>query len=450
MSRWYENTVFYHMYPLGMVGAEKINSASVESHGFSGLERWIPHIKELGCGAVYIGPLFQSMSHGYDTKDYSHVDYRLGSDEGFKSFVEECHKSGIKVVVDGVFNHTGREFPAFQDIRKNRENSRYRDWYQNVDFYGNTHFNDGFSYGAWRNYYELPALNLRNQEVREYLYDIIRGWIRNFNIDGIRFDCADCLDFEFIKETRRITSQEKQDFWLMGEVIHGDYSRWANGEMMHSVTNYELYKGLYSGHNDFNYFEIAHTVKRQSDENGGIYRHISLYNFVDNHDVDRIASTLNEKRHILPVHILLYTLPGVPSIYYGGEWRIEGRKINGSDDGLRPALDLEEMTSAFGRDDFLETIKRLGKIRKENLVFAEGNYKELCLTNRQYAFARISADAAAVVAVNNDTNRSHMRIPVPVACTEAAELLSGKTVKLESGFLEIELEASSGMIFKLL
>ena len=128
----------------------------------------------------------------------------------------------------------------------------------------------------------------------------------------------------------------------MGEVIHGDYSRWVNGDTLHSVTNYALHKALYSGHNDHNYFEIAHTIRRQFEENGGIYRGRILYSFVDNHDVSRIVNKLNDRRHLKPVYTLLYTLPGLPSVYYGSEWGIPGRKEEG-DPALRPAIDLEEI-----------------------------------------------------------------------------------------------------------
>lgn len=233
---------------------------------------WIDHMKDLGVTAVYIGPLFESTTHGYDTKDYKKVDRRLGDNEDFKDFVKKCHEAGIRVVVDGVFNHTGREFFAFQDIQKNREHSPYVNWYKGVNFGWNSPYNDGFGYEAWRNCFELVNLNLYEQAVRDYLFDVIHFWIQEFDIDGIRLDCADCLTFDFMKEMRWRTSQEKEDFWLMGEVIHGDYARWANDDVLHSVTNYELHKGLYSGHNDHNYFEIAHTIRLEFDENGGIYK----------------------------------------------------------------------------------------------------------------------------------------------------------------------------------
>ena len=307
MGKWYENAVFYHMYPIGMTGAPRRNEGGETVHRFQDLMKWLPHIKELGCTAIYIGPLFESTSHGYDTKDYRMVDRRLGDNRDFKGFVEKAHEMNIRIVVDGVFNHTGREFFAFQDIQKNREQSQYCSWYKGINFGWNSPYNDGFGYEAWRNCFELVNLNLREPKVREYLLDVIGFWIHEFDIDGIRLDCADCLEFSFMEEMRRFTNEKKADFWLMGEVIHGDYSRYVKPEMLDSVTNYELHKGLYSGHNDHNYFEIAHTIRREFDENGGIYKGLRLYSFVDNHDVDRIASKLNVPEHIFTVYTLLFT-----------------------------------------------------------------------------------------------------------------------------------------------
>ncbi len=390
MGKWYESAVFYHMYPLGMLGAPKRNDGGEVVHRLPELLPWADHIRDLGCTAVYIGPLFESASHGYDTRDYKLVDRRLGDNEDLKQFVEYCHENNIRVVVDGVFNHTGREFWAFRDIQQNREHSPYCGWYQELSFQGDTCYHDGFWYKAWRNCFELANLNLRDQGVREHLFDVVRFWIHEFGIDGIRLDCADCLDFDFMRDLRRVTDGEKEDFWLMGEVIHGDYSRWTADGLLHSVTNYELHKGLYSGHNDHNYFEIAHTIRRQFDANGGIYRGKKLYSFVDNHDVDRIASKLNVKQHLPLVWMLLYTLPGIPSVYYGSEWGIEGRKEGANDDPLRPALDLKKMQAAPPAEEIPGLLKILGKLKKECPYLTDGVYRELHLTNRQYAFARIS------------------------------------------------------------
>ena len=221
MGTWYEKGIFYHMYPLGLTGAPKHNDQTEVTDRMKELEEWIPHMRSLGCNSLYIGPLFESSTHGYDTRDLRLVDRRLGTNEDFTNFVDQCHEHGIRVAVDAVFNHTGREFFAFQDIQKNRENSPYRDWYRGVNFGWGSPLGDPFGYEAWQGHFELPCLNLRNPEVRQYLFDSIQFWVDNFNIDGIRLDCANVLDFGFMKELREKTSAMKPDFWLMGlSLIH--------------------------------------------------------------------------------------------------------------------------------------------------------------------------------------------------------------------------------------
>ena len=446
MSNWYDNVIFYHIYPLGLLGAPAVNEGGDVVHRLPELENWIGHLKALRVGAVYIGPLFESSTHGYDTTDYRTVDRRLGDNEDFRRLVRALHDAGIRVVVDGVFNHTGREFFAFRDIKEKREYSPYKDWYKGINFGWNSAFNDGFSYESWRNCGDLVNLNLYNRAVKEYLFDVIRFWIREFDIDGIRLDCADCLDFDFLKEMRWITGQEKEAFWLMGEVIHGDYARWANGEMCHSVTNYDLNKGLWSRHNDHNYFEIAHTIRRQFDENGGIYRGRVLYSFADNHDVARVVNKLNDRGHLKPLYTLVYTLPGDPSIYYGSEWGIEGRKEDG-DRALRPRIDLEQISSRPPVPGLEEYLEKLGQIRSEHPEIGLGRYRELLLTNRQYAFARILGDRAVITAVNNDPAAVSVRIRLPFACEKITDLLTGKSVKQENGQMEVTLEADGSGIY---
>ena len=447
MGSWFEEAVFYHMYPIGMTGAPRRNEQEEVTHRFGELEKWLPHIEEIGCTAIYIGPLFESTSHGYDTRDYKLVDRRLGDNEDFKHFVQAAHERDIKVVVDGVFNHTGREFFAFQDIQKNRENSPYCSWYKGINFWGNSPYNDGFGYEAWRNCFELVNLNLWEPKVREYLLDVIGFWIDEFDIDGIRLDCADCLDFSFMQDMKRFTSEKKADFWLMGEVIHGDYARYIREAKIDSVTNYELHKGLYSGHNDHNYFEIAHTIRREFDGNGGIYRGMKLYSFVDNHDVDRIASKLKEPGHIYPVYTLLYTLPGIPSIYYGSEWGIKGRKEGSNDDPLRPAVDIEAALEAPDDPKLLEWVTTLGKIHKEHKALANGSYQELLLTNRQYAFARTGEGECLIVAVNNDDKEAELNIRIPVGAGEWKDLVEDEAVEAGNGMLCVKLQPNESKIF---
>ncbi len=443
---WYDEAVFYHIYPLGLSGAPKENHYGTPEHRLNTLIPWISHIKEIGCDAIYIGPLFESVGHGYETTDYKKLDSRLGTNEDLANYVAECHKQGIRVILDGVFNHTGRDFFAFEDIKKNREGSAYKDWYCNVNFWGNNQYNDGFSYENWGGYDLLVKLNQHNPAVRDYICDVIRFWVSEFDIDGIRLDAADVLDFNYMQALRAVANEVKPDFWLMGEVIHGDYTRWVNEGTLHSVTNYQLHKALYSGHNDHNYFEIAHTVKNLYAKGGNRPDGLKLYNFVDNHDVERIYTKLNKKEHFAPVHILLYTLPGVPSIYYGSEFGIEGRKERFSDDSLRPALSLSDYKDAIRENSFTRLIAALGKVRKNTPALSYGDYKELLLTNRQYAFSRNYNGESVLVTVNNDDSDYVMTLPAGNV-SEYAGALSGERVTVSGGNIVINVKANAGDIW---
>ena len=432
---WYDESVFYHIYPLGLAGAPEQNPYGTPDHRLNRLIPWISHIRDLGCTALYIGPLFESVGHGYETTDYRKLDSRLGTNDDLRQFISLCHEAGLHVILDGVFHHTGRDFFAFRDLREKREQSRYRDWYCRVNFRENNEYGDGFSYGNWGGYNLLPKLNLQNPEVRNYHLDTVRYWVSEFDIDGLRLDAADVLDFSFMGELRGLADSVKPDFWLMGEVIHGEYHRWANEHSLHSVTNYHLHKALYSAHNDHNYFEIAHTVKRQMDMG---LRDIRLYNFADNHDVERIMSKLRVREHFVPVHILLYTLPGIPSVYYGSEFGIEGKKGRGTDAPLRPYLDLDELKRT--PNSCLDLIAALGKIhgREPDLVY--GGYRELQLTTTRYAYAR----GKLIITVNNDENPVSFDIPGGGSYTGA---LTGARVSAENGRLHPEIGGNTGEIW---
>lgn len=440
---WYDEAVFYHIYPLGMTGAPKQNPYGEPVSRLNCLLPWISHIKEIGCNALYIGPLFESVGHGYETTDYKKLDSRLGTNEGLKNFVSECHKKGIRVIFDGVFNHTGRDFFAFRDIKQNREASEYRDWYCNVNFYGNNSYNDGFSYENWGGYDLLVKLNQRNPAVRDYICDVIRFWVKEFDVDGIRLDAADVMDFEYMKSLRQVANEVKEDFWLMGEVIHGDYSRWANDGTLHSVTNYMLHKALYSAHNDRNYFEVAHTVKYVS---GMVGDRLRLYTFTDNHDVERIYTKLHNKAHYLPVHIMLYTLQGIPSLYYGSEFGIEGKKEKGSDDSLRPELKFDDYKNALKENPCTQLIAALGKIRRSTPALCYGDYKELLLQTTHFAYERVLDGKSVIITVNNGDSEVTMALP----CSNAKEYtgaLYGRKIAVKEGKIEVKMPANGGEIW---
>lgn len=394
---WYDKASFYHIYPLGFCGCPEENDFTSEpQHRILKVLDALDHIKSCGFNAIYFGPIFESSSHGYDTADYLTPDRRLGTDEDFIKVFDTLHENGIRVIIDGVFNHVGREFWAFKDVRLNGFGSRYKDWFHIRD--GGSPFGDPFFYEGWEGHYELVKLNLYNPEVKNYIKDCITKWREKYKIDGLRLDVAYCLDQSFLKELHGHCKWLAEDFWLMGETLHGDYNRWMSPEMLDSVTNYECYKGLYSSFNDMNMFEIAHSLNRQfGKEQWCLYTGKNLYSFVDNHDVSRIATMLKNKNHLTEIYALLFTMPGIPAVYYGSEYGIEGDKKQG-DKALRPEFSLMKDT------ELTQTVSVLAKLRTESDVLAAGGYSQLQLTNRQYAFMRELNGKRVITALNIDEN----------------------------------------------
>ena len=408
MSGWARDAVFYHIYPLGFCGAPEYNGFSAPVPRLDKLYDWIGHLKDLGVTALYLGPVFQSTKHGYDTADYFRIDGRLGDNEGFAKLCGALHEAGIKVVLDGVFNHVGRDFWAFRDVREHGQSSPYCGWFHDLNFGGPSPLGDPFWYTAWQGHYELVKLNLRNPDVVAHLLEAVGMWMDTFHIDGLRLDAADCVDFDFFRALKAFVRGKDPDFWLMGEIIHGDYARWANPELLDSVTNYECWKGLWSAHNTKNYFEIAHSLQRQSGP-GGIYKNLTLYNFADNHDVDRLASQLANRRHLENVYTILYTMPGVPSLYYGSEWGIAGVRSKTSDVVLRPCLELAEMEQ---RDQALPAhLSKLARIRAAFPALRQGDFENVVIKNEQLVYRRATAEQRVYVLLNLAEEEVHLEFP---------------------------------------
>jgi glycosidase len=389
--KWYEEALIYHIYALSLAEASFFNDYTAEEHKLTEIEKWIPHIKGMGFNAVLLSPVFKSRTHGYDVSDYYIIDNRLGTNDEFKSLVRKFHENGIRIILDGVFNHCGRDFFAFQELRQN--NRDYADWFSGVDFNRQSPMGDPFDYNTWGGYHELPKFNLKNNSVKNYLLDGVRFWINAFDIDGMRLDAADVLDFDFMVELRRVAEEKKPDFWLMGEVVHGDYRKWVNTTTLHSVTNYILYKSLLSSHNDNNLYELAYCVTHSVPNNG-----LPLNTFLDNHDLNRIASCC-ENEHLNTLYTLLFTLPGIPSVYYGSEWGFNGIKKNGSDQDIRPYINVENRAVY---DSWLTGhISRLVRIRQGEKALRYGGYKQIYLEyQRPFVFERSYENERIYIAVN--------------------------------------------------
>ncbi len=413
---WAYESVFYQIYPLGFSGAPFENDGVLE-HRILKVNDWIPHIKKLGANAIYFSPVFESDTHGYNTRDYTRIDTRLGTNEDFAQVCENLHKEGIRVVLDGVFNHVGRGFWAFQDILQKRWDSPYKDWFH-INFDGNSNYNDGLWYEGWEGNYDLVKLNLKNEEVIQHIFAAIRGWVEEFQIDGLRLDVAYCLDHDFLRRLRQFCDGLKPDFFLLGETLHGDYNQWMNDSMLHSVTNYECYKGLHSSFNSMNMFEIVHSLLRQfGPENWTLYKGKHLLSFVDNHDVSRVASILNNEKHLPLIYALAFGMPGIPCVYYGSEWGAKADKREGD-----PAL-----RACFEEPVFNELTEKLSKMaaaKKESKALNYGTFRSVVLTNKQCIFERKAEDERVLVAINADGEAYTAHFDA--GCGQAVDLLTGE------------------------
>ena len=413
---WAYESVFYQIYPLGFCGAPFENDG-VEKSRIRKVEEWIPHIRKTGADAVYFSPVFESDTHGYNTRDFRKIDCRLGSNENFAEVCKSLHETGIRVVLDGVFNHVGRGFWAFQDVLKNRERSPYLNWFH-INLGGNSNYNDGLWYEGWEGNYDLVKLNLKNDAVVNHILESVRFWVEAFDIDGLRLDVAYLLDHDFVRRLRSFCDGLKKDFFLVGEILHGDYKTLVNDQMLHSCTNYECYKGLYSSFNSMNLFEINHSLMRQfGPENWTLYKGLHLMSFVDNHDVTRIASILTNEKHLPLIYAMAFGMPGIPCIYYGSEWGAKGNKSDG-DPALRPCFEKPV------ENELTEYIGKLAEAKKGSKALNYGGFRSVVLTNKQCIFERKTEGERVLVAINADSEPYTAHFDA--GCGMAVDLITGK------------------------
>ncbi len=408
---WYEESTVYQIYPLGLCGAPYENDgvSDPEPRILQLIDKgWIDHIAKLGATCLLLNPVFESEAHGYDTRDYTVVDRRLGTNEDLRRVVDACHEKGIKVLLDGVFNHVGRGFWAYQDVLQKREASPYAGWF-NINWGGNNEWNDGLSYECWEGVPYLIKLNHNNFDLNAYLAKVIKDWEEEFDIDGLRLDVAYCLDRGFLGYLRQIANEltakrserlgeRDGKFVLVGETMFGDYNQWMGDGLCDSVTNYEVYKGMWSSMNSANMHEVAYAFKRQSgSEPWDLYTGKHLLNFVDNHDVPRIATKLEDKRQLPCLYGLLFGIPGVPCVYYGSEWGIEGEQ-NFGDHEIRPALEAPEWNELTDLIAAYARARQAGNPGAEALAW--GDYTEIQVSPKTLLFQRKSEHERVIVAVN--------------------------------------------------
>lgn len=333
MPGWIENAVWWHVYPLGFVGAEAaLDPSKPPVHRLRHLEAWLDYAADLGATGLMLGPVFAASTHGYDTIDPFRIDPRLGDEADFDSLVAAAKARGLRILLDGVFNHVGRGFPAFRQALAEGQGSEAARWFR-------LHWKRGPGaepdYACFEGHRQLVTLNHAVPEVADHVARVMTHWLGR-GIDGWRLDAAYAVPRAFWARVLPRVRAAFPEAYIFGEVIHGDYGAFVAETGMDAVTQYELWKAIWSALNDGNLFELAHALDRH---NGFLDRFVPL-TFVGNHDVTRIASRLAEPRHLPHALAVLFTVGGTPALYAGDEQGFHGIKEEraGGDDAIRPAF----------------------------------------------------------------------------------------------------------------
>lgn len=326
VSSWVEHVIWWHVYPLGFVGAgPELAGASPKPHQLGRLHGWLDHLVALGCNGLALGPVFASRTHGYDTTDYLRIDPRLGDEGDFDALVAACRERGIRVLLDGVFNHAGRDFPPVREALERGADSPAAAW---------IHWSEGWPV-FFEGHDQLVALNHSSREVQDLVVEVMTHWLER-GVDGWRLDAAYAVPPEFWAAVLPRVRERFADAWFVGEMIHGDYQDYVNRSGLDSVTQYELWKAIWSSLNERNLWELDWTIGRHRD----LVAALDPLTFLGNHDVTRVASQIGDARHVPHAIALLLFLPGVPSIYYGDEYGLRAVKEErvGGDDAIRPEM----------------------------------------------------------------------------------------------------------------
>jgi cyclomaltodextrinase / maltogenic alpha-amylase / neopullulanase len=380
VTGWVEHAIWWHVYPLGFVGAHPADPVpAADEHRLRRLVEWLDHPVSLGASGLALGPMFASRTHGYDTTDHYRVDPRLGDDEDFDLLIAEARKRGLRVLLDGVFNHVGTDFARFVDGDAG--------WFRQRD--------NGFE--TFEGHDGLIALNHDNPEVVDYVVDVMTHWLRR-GADGWRLDAAYAVSPRFWRTVLPRVRDEFGDAWIVGEVIHGDYAGIVKAATFDSVTQYELWKAIWSSLNDGNFFELDHALRRHDE----FLETFVPLTFVGNHDVTRIASQLDDVRHVEHALVLLFTIAGTPSVYAGDEWAYRGVKEErfGGDDAVRPEFPASpEEATPLGHDEFRLHQHLIG-LRRRNPWLYSATTTALQMTNEQYLYRVSHGDDALIVALN--------------------------------------------------
>lgn len=396
---WVDHVVWWQVYPLGFVGAYPADPPPPPGeHRLRRIVDWLDYAIELGASGLALGPVFASRTHGYDTTDHYRIDPRLGEDGDFDHLVAEARDRGLRILLDGVFNHVGTDFPRYRDAAAGGDSAWFR--------------RRGGDFATFEGHGDLIALDHRSAEVVDYTVDVMSHWLGR-GADGWRLDAAYAVPDSFWAGVLPRVRERHPQAWFVGEVIHGDYPARVRDSGFDSVTQYELWKAIWSSLNDANFHELDWALQRH---NEFLDTFVPL-TFIGNHDVSRIASQLDDARHLEHALVLLLTTGGTPSIYAGDEWAWRGVKEEraGGDDAVRPEFGRPQP----GPHDTLSLHQYLIGLRRRNPWLHTATTEALQLTNTGYVYRTRAGDRALVVALNIDDK------PLSAQLTAAGRIIAG-------------------------
>jgi len=406
---WLPGRVWYHLHSLRAAGAPDDNpdvtGRAPTGRGLRRLLGWLDHVRSLGCGGIVLTPIFVSMTHGYDAVDYFRIDQRLGDEDDLAAFVEACHDRNLKVLLDGVFHHVGRDFPGFRDVLAQGAASRYAGWFR-LDFSRDS--GDGFTYRNFEGHRELVALNHRSSDVLDWAVAVADHWL-DLGVDGWRLDAAYAILPAFLADFSARVLHKHPDAFLFGEMIHGDYVRFVEQAGLHAVTQYELYKAIWSSLNDANFFELGWALRRHET----FARAFVPFTFLGNHDVTRLSTRLRVPSHLGHALAVLFTLPGSPCVYYGDEFAFRGRKGHGvrGDDAIRPRLPDSPFAQNAEQAAAFDLHRQLVAMRAERPWLTSGHVQVLELATEQIRYTVAGTGGQLLVLLNVAASG---RIPIDV------------------------------------
>jgi glycosidase len=410
MASWADHAIWWQVYPLGFTGAEKEAQPAGEParHRLRQLVGWLDYAVELGCSGLLLGPIFAAETHGYDTIDHFRIDPRLGDQEDFDQLVAEAGRRGLRIVLDGVFNHVGRSFPAFQAALAQGPDSAAARWFRRDQQSGD--------YETFEGHDQLVTLDHETPEVLDYVIRVMTYWLDR-GAAGWRLDAAYAVPPSFWSKALPRVRSAHPGAWFVGEMIQGDYVAYASEAGLDSVTQYELWKAIWSSLNDRNFFELAWTLDRHNQVLAGL----TPQTFVGNHDVTRLASQLTDERHLGHALAVLFTVGGIPSVYYGDEQAFRGVKEDraGGDDEIRPAFPASPAELSPEGWPTYRLHQRLIGFRRRHPWLVRARSTTEHLTNEAVAF-RVAADDAEIVVLLN-VGDDEFRFPVAVAGLTVAE-----------------------------